>query len=89
MRIKSFKKDGGACGTRQAWQTTSFKNIVNQKSIEASVRYLKSRQIKGEKGCLIECNILELQDYSNPCANILLDDQKLIFSLRYEMNNLK
>ena len=45
--------------------------------------------MKGEKGSLIKYNKIELQDYLNPCANISLDDQKLLFSLRCEMNYLK
>ena len=73
----------------QELHTSAFKKLVKQKSVLAGVKYLESKQRKCEKGAFIKCNLLELQDYLHACANISLDDQQLLFSLRCEMNNLK
>ena len=66
-----------------------FKKLVKQKAFEAGFSYLRSKQLNGEKGRLINYTTLELQDYLQPCANISLQDQQLVFSLRCEMNVLK
>ena len=76
--LKEFEIDISEKYIKQI-KTSVFKNIVKQKSIESSMKYLKSRQMKGEKGAFINYNKLELQDYLNPCANISLEEQKLIF----------
>ena len=56
--------------------------------IIAGIKYLRSKQMKREKGIQIKYKNLELQDYLNPCSNMTLEDQRLLFSLRCEMNPL-
>ena len=68
---------------------TMYNNIVKKKAVTAGIKYLKNKQLKGEKGRKIDYNNLELQDYLNPCSNMNLEDQRLVFSLRCEMNPLK
>ena len=70
-------------------KTPAFKTLVKRQAFQAGIKYLKLKQLGGEKGSLIEYNTLELQDYLKPCANIPLEDQQLIFSYRCEMNLLK
>ena len=62
---------------------------MKQKAFKASFRYLRSKQLNGEKGRLTNYTTLELQDYLQPCANIFLEDQQLVYSLRCKMNFLK
>ena len=50
---------------------------------------VKSKQTKCEKGSHIKYQQLEIQDYLTPSANLTLEDQQLIFSLRCEMIPLK
>jgi hypothetical protein len=69
--------------------STLYNNIVKKKAVTAGIKYLKTKQLKGEMGRKIQYNNLELQDYLNPCSNINLEDQRLMFSLRCEMNPLK
>ena len=66
-----------------------FKKLVKEKTVSASINYLKMKQRKGEKGAEIIYDTLELQDYLNPCSNLSLEDQQRIFSLRTRMNPLK
>ena len=66
-----------------------FKRIVKQKSEIAGFNYLKEQQQKCEKGSRIKYESLELQDYLNPSSNILIENQRFLFSLRCEMNILK
>ena len=70
-------------------KSNSFKKLVKQKAFEAGFRYLRSKQMNVEKGRLINYTTLELQDYLQPCANISLEDQQLVFSHRCEINFLK
>ena len=56
-----------------------FKSLVNQNTCKTGLKYLKTKQSKGE----------ELQDYLNPCSNITLEEQRYIFSLRSRMNELR
>ena len=55
----------------------------------AGIKYLRTKQMKGEKGINIRYNSLELQDYLNPFSNMTLEDQRTMFSLRCEKNPLK
>ena len=66
-----------------------FKRIVKQKSEIAGFKYLKCQQKKCEKDSKIRYDSLELQDYLNPFSNISIENQRLLFSLRCEMNILK
>ena len=66
-----------------------FKKIVKNKAVSAGIEYLKTKQMKCEKGVRIEYSTLELQDYLKPCSNLQLQEQQYIFSLRSEMNPLK
>ena len=70
-------------------KTNHFNMLVKEKSIQAGIRYLNTIQMNKEKGSFIKYNTLELQDYLQPCANISFEDQKLIFSLRCEMNLIR
>ena len=66
-----------------------FKRIVKLKSEIAGFNYLKCQQQKCGKGSRIRYESLELQDYLNPFSNISIENQRLLFSLRCEMNILK
>ena len=66
-----------------------FKKIVKNKAVSAGIEYLKTKQMKCEKGVRIKYSTLELQDYLKPCSNLQLQEQQYIFSLRSEMNPLK
>ena len=66
-----------------------FKRIVKQKSEMAGFNYLKGQHQKCEKGSRIKYESLELQDYLNPSSNISIENQRLLFSLRCQMNILK
>ena len=66
-----------------------FKNIVKKGSEEAAIQYLKKLQVKGTKGVKIKYDSLDIQDYLKPCANITIEEQRYLFSLRSEMNPLK
>ena len=59
-----------------------FKNLVKEKSVIASINYLKCKQSMAEKGGQIRYETLELQDYLSPYSNLKLEDQQKIFSLR-------
>ena len=62
---------------------------MKERAIMAGIKYLRTKQMKGEKGINIKYNILELPDYLNPFSNMALEDQRTMFSLRCEMNPLK
>ena len=63
-----------------------FKRMVKQVS---GLKYLKCQQIFFLKGARIKYDCLELQDYLKPSSNISIEDQRIIFGLRCEMNILK
>ena len=44
---------------------------------------------KKEKGARIKYDFLELKDYLNSWLNLNIEDQRIIFSIRSEMNPLK
>ena len=67
----------------------TLKKSVNQKGKVAGIKYLQGQQNKCEKGSGIKYEFLELQDYLRSSSNISLEDQRLLFSLRCEMNQLK
>jgi hypothetical protein len=66
-----------------------FKSLVKTQANIASISYHKHKQTKCEKGSKINYYQIEIQDYLTPSANLTLEDQQLIFSLRCEMNPLK
>ena len=66
-----------------------FKSLVKKQAMKATVNYLKQKQSKCEKGSEIKYDKLEIQDYLSPSANITLEKQQQIFSLRCKMNPLK
>ena len=47
-----------------------FKSLVKKETFSASLTYLKSKQLKGEKASNIIYNSIQLQDYLNPCFNL-------------------
>ena len=51
--------------------------------------FWKGKQNKLEKACEINYYILELQDYLSPNANLTLEDEQVMFSLRCKMKQLK
>ena len=51
--------------------------------------YLKGKPNKSEKASEINYHILELQDYLSPNANLTLEDEQVMFSLRCKMKQLK
>ena len=67
--------------------TKVFKNIVKRSSEEAAIKYLEN--ITGTKEVKIIYDSLNIQDYLKPCANITIEEQRYLFSLRSEMNPLK
>ena len=77
--LKEFEIDLSEKSIKEI-KTSSYKNLVKQKSVLAGIKYLESKQRKGEKGILIKYKSLELQDYLQSYANISLDDQQLLFS---------
>ena len=66
-----------------------FKQLVEEKSLSGSIKYLKMKQSKGEKDANIKYETLELQDYLNPYSNLSLKEQQHIFSLRTQMSPLR
>ena len=68
---------------------TIFKKLVKSKTISAGIKYLTKKQKKGEKGRDIDYKTLELQDYLCPHSNLKLEDQRILFSYRSRMNQLK
>ena len=66
-----------------------FKNLVKKNACKTALKYLQTKQSKGDKASSIKYESLELQDYLNPCSNITLEDQRYIFSLRSRMNELR
>ena len=69
--------------------TTIFKNMVKTAAECARFRYLKNMQMKGSKGSKVEYDSSSLQDYLNPYANVPIEDQRYLFSLRCEVNPLR
>ena len=70
-------------------KSSALKTSVKQKAFQAGFRHLKSKQLAGEKGRIIDYTNLELRHYLRACANISLEDQQLMFTLRCEINFLK
>ena len=66
----------------------SFKQLVKEKSVSASIKYLQMKQRKVEKGVEIEYETIKLQEYLNPYSNLALEGQQRIISLRTRMNPL-
>ena len=66
-----------------------FKSLVKTQANIASISYHKHKQTKCEKGSKINYYQIEIKDYLTHSANLTLEDQQLIFSLRCEMNPLK
>ena len=58
-----------------------FKNLVKEKSVTASINYLKCKQSMAEKGGQIRYETLELQDYLNPYSNLSLKEKQHILVL--------
>ena len=65
-----------------------FKNLVKEKCNQAAFNYLTEKQRKGSKGRDIQYNSLEMADYLHPQANMSLEDQREIFSVRCRTNDL-
>ena len=86
VQSQLFKQNISVCHKAELLNATMYNNIVKKKAVTAGIKYLKNKQLKGEKGRKIDYNNLELQDYLNPCSNMNLEDQRLVFSLRCEMN---
>ena len=55
-----------------------FKKMVKQKAVTAVTEYLKTKQMKCEKGARIKYSNLELQDYLKPWFNLQLQEQQYI-----------
>ena len=66
-----------------------FKVLAKEKAVSAAIKYLNSLQKKKEKGARIKYDSLELKDYLNSWSNLNIEDQRIIFSIRSEMNPLK
>ena len=62
---------------------------MKTQAIKASINYLKQKQGKYETGSEIKYEKLEIQDYLSPSANLTLEKQRQLFSLRCKMNQLK
>ena len=59
------------------------------KTYAAAFKYLVDKQMKGSKDADINHKSIKLQDYLNPFANIKLEDQRYLFSLRTKNNHIK
>ena len=66
-----------------------FKKLVKQKCSEAAFEYLKKKQSNGSKGAEIKYESLQMADYLLPQANLSLEDQREIFSIRCGTNDMK
>ena len=66
-----------------------FKSLVKKQAKSVAIQYLKKKQSDGDKGSEIEYQDFGLQDYLSPSANIKLEDQHILFSLRSRMYPLK
>ena len=66
-----------------------FRSVVKKETFSATLTYLKSKQLKGEKALNIIYNSIQLQDYLNPCSTLKLEDKRAMFSLRSRMNETK
>ena len=54
-----------------------FQNLVKKNACKTGIKYLQSKQSKGDKASSIKHELLELQDYLNPCSNITLTEKKI------------
>ena len=63
-----------------------LRNIVKKKCTEAAFNDLIEKHKQGSKGAGIKYNCLEMVDYLLPLANISLEDQREIFSIRCRTN---
>ena len=66
-----------------------FKSMVKKGTYVAGLKYLKTKQSKGEKAANIVYESIELQDYLHASSNLELEVQRLIFSFRSRMNEIK
>ena len=58
-----------------------FKKLVKDKTDTAAFKDLKMKQNRGSKGADIKYTSIVLQDHLNPFANMMLEDQRYLFSL--------
>ena len=65
-----------------------FRKLVKQKCNEAAFIYLKQKQASGSKGVDIKYSILQMADYLLPQANLSIEDQRELFSIRCRTNDM-
>ena len=63
-----------------------FKSIVKKKCIKTSFEYLVKKQMAGRKGKYIKYLRLTIADYLLPEADMSLEDQQELFSIRCRTN---
>ena len=68
--------------------TNRFTNLAKEKCIQTAFLYLTEKQKKGSKVRDIKYTSLEMADYLLPHANMLLTDQRELFSVRCQTNDL-
>ena len=68
---------------------SAFKTFVKQQSREAAFAYLKQKQANGSKGTEIKYSSLQMADYLLPQANLSIEEQREIFSIRCRTNDMK
>ena len=66
----------------------SCQKLVKEKTYDVALNYLLNEQLKGSKCADIKYKSIELQYYLNPFANIKLEEQIYIFSLRIKVNSI-
>ena len=67
---------------------TQFKALVKEMCTKSAFSYLQEKQQKGSKGKTIIYTCLKMEDYLLPQANISIQDQRDIFSIRCRTNSL-
>ena len=67
---------------------SDFKNLVREQCHKSAFIYLKKKQLQGSKGRHIKYSNLKMEDYLLPQANISIEDQRDIFSIRCRTNPL-
>ena len=65
-----------------------FKKIVKEKSKEAAFQYLSDKQSAGKKGKYIKYFGLTMAEYLLPEANLSIEEQREVFSIRCRTNPL-
>ena len=65
-----------------------FKKLTKQSAIKIAFQNLKNKQANGSKGKKIIYESLKLADYLQPDCQLSVEDKRLMFSLRTEMNEI-